>query len=189
MPKTTAFGGIRICWTRCYACQFGQCPEPHGPHTWGAEDDIEHAAATGQPPPGNCACECAQPTPEQRAAMDAAHSAWIQEHREEIEARRGQPAKADDPKEIAARVAALAKEIIGRTRVEIDPNVRVRGNQTFTGLENCHGPIAVDHEVTVYESEAGIEGRGVITDIDYDKRLVYLRVDWAGLHDMEDRDA
>lgn len=68
-----------------------------------------------------------------------------------------------------------------RTRVEIDPNVRVGRQRTRTGLEDCHGPIAIGDDVTVYESEAGIEGHGRITDIDYDKKLVWLWVNWASL--------
>lgn len=67
------------------------------------------------------------------------------------------------------------------TRVEIDPNVRVRGNQTRTGLRYVHGPINVGDEVEVFESEADIEGRAWVADIDNDKGLVYLRVLWRSL--------
>ena len=68
-----------------------------------------------------------------------------------------------------------------RTRVEIDPNVRVRGNQTRSGFKYVHGPIGIGDEVEVFESEAGIKGVGTVTDIDYAKELVYLAVDWASL--------
>lgn len=72
------------------------------------------------------------------------------------------------------------------TRVEIDPNVRVRGNQTMTGLENVYGPIAIGQPVQVFESEAEIEGDAWVSDIDNRKRLVYLKVVWTSLKGKED---
>lgn len=68
-----------------------------------------------------------------------------------------------------------------RTRVEIDLNVRVRGNDTFVGFDDVSGPIAVGESVEVYESESGVSGDGRITEIDSDRQLVYLSVDWASL--------
>lgn len=172
-----------VCWTRCYACQFDQCPVPHGPHTWGAQDDFDHAAATGQTPPGICACSCARAvTPEQEAAL----AAWAAAVAKETEKRLREPAKLDDMEALAKRLRDLAAPVIRKTRVEIDPNIRVRGNQTRTGLKHVHGPIAVGFEVTVYESESGIEGVGTITDINHAKRLVWLAVDWASLQPKEE---
>lgn len=74
------------------------------------------------------------------------------------------------------------------SRVEIDPNVRVRGNQTFSGLDNVYGPIAVGQAVQVFEPEADIVGDGWVTDIDHKKKLVYLRVMWSSLRNREDKD-
>lgn len=74
------------------------------------------------------------------------------------------------------------------SRVEIDPNVRVRGNQTFTGMDNVYGPIAVGQAVQVFESEADIIGDGWVTDIDTKKNLVYLRVVWSSLRDRKNED-
>lgn len=71
------------------------------------------------------------------------------------------------------------------TRVEIDPNVRVRGNQTMTGLENVYGPVAVGQAVEVFESEAGIVGDAWVSDIDNGKGLVYLKVRWSSLRGKE----
>jgi hypothetical protein len=68
-----------------------------------------------------------------------------------------------------------------RTRVEIDLNVRVRGNDTFVGFEDLSGPVAVGELVEVYESESGVAGEGRITEIDGDRELVYLSVDWTSL--------
>lgn len=68
-----------------------------------------------------------------------------------------------------------------RTRVVIDPNVRVRGNGTYAGFEDVTGPIALDEPVEVYEPESGLTGEGRVTDIDADRELVYLSVDWSSL--------
>jgi hypothetical protein len=68
-----------------------------------------------------------------------------------------------------------------RTRVAIDPNIRVRGNATYVGFEDVSGPIAVNDAVEVYEPESGVAGEGRITEIDGEKELVYLSVDWASL--------
>jgi hypothetical protein len=68
-----------------------------------------------------------------------------------------------------------------RTRVAIDPNVRVRGDDTYAGFEDVTGPIAVGEVVDVYEPESGAVGEGKVTEIDGDKELVYLSVDWSSL--------
>jgi hypothetical protein len=68
-----------------------------------------------------------------------------------------------------------------RTRVEIDLNVRVRGNDTFVGFEDLSGPVAVGEIVEVYESESGVAGEGRVTEIDGDAELVYLSVDWPSI--------
>ncbi|MFJ3839430.1 hypothetical protein ACIPY6_28540 [Streptomyces sp. NPDC090054] len=54
-------GPAIICYAKCDACQWGQHYDEPTPHPWAGSDDIEHAAATGQPEPtGNCGCYCAQ---------------------------------------------------------------------------------------------------------------------------------
>lgn len=60
--------GAIVCYSRCWACMFGQHRNPPRPHPWWDSEDAEHAEATGQPAPtGNCACPCArtaeEPTP------------------------------------------------------------------------------------------------------------------------------
>lgn len=67
------------------------------------------------------------------------------------------------------------------TRIEIDPNVRVHGNDTRAGLEDVEGSLAVGLVVEVYESESGLVGTGCVTEIDSTKGLVYLSVDWSSL--------
>jgi hypothetical protein len=67
------------------------------------------------------------------------------------------------------------------TRIEIDLNVRVRGNGTYAGFEDVVGPLAVGDEVEVYESESGLLGKGRVAEIDTVGELVYLSVDWATL--------
>ncbi|MFJ3618004.1 hypothetical protein ACIPSH_07585 [Streptomyces iakyrus] len=67
------------------------------------------------------------------------------------------------------------------TRIEIDPNVRVRGNGTRAGFEDVSGPLAVNMKVEVYEPESELVGPARVTEIDTEKQLVYLSVDWARL--------
>jgi hypothetical protein len=69
------------------------------------------------------------------------------------------------------------------TRISIDPNVRVRGNDTFVGLEDVTGPLTVGREVEVYEEEADVVGVGYVTEIDVTKSLVFLSVNWSSLQD------
>ena len=73
----------------------------------------------------------------------------------------------------------------GLVRVEIDPNIRAKGNQTLADYGDADGPLSVGKPVRVYESEAGIAGDGVVTEIDEQKRLAILRVDWPSLRPEE----
>lgn len=55
-----------VCFTRCYACQFGYCFDPPEAHTWMAKEDAEHAGHPWPLPPevaatNQCACPCAKP--------------------------------------------------------------------------------------------------------------------------------
>lgn len=68
-----------------------------------------------------------------------------------------------------------------QTRVAIDPNVRVRGNGTYAGFEDVDGAISLNEGVVVYEPESGLTGQGRVTDIDADRELIYLSVDWSSL--------
>lgn len=70
----------------------------------------------------------------------------------------------------------------GMTRVEIDLNVRARGDWTFSGLEDADGPVEVGDVVEVYETESGLAGLGRVEEVDMVSRLVYLSVDWSALH-------
>jgi hypothetical protein len=66
-------------------------------------------------------------------------------------------------------------------RIAIDPNVRVRDNETYAGLEDVDGDITCGSRVVVYEPESGLVGPAEVTEIDTDKQLVYLAVDWQAL--------
>jgi len=66
-------------------------------------------------------------------------------------------------------------------RVEIDLNVRVRGNWTFVGLEDADGQVTVGDLVQVFEPESELEGPGRIEEVDFERRLIFLSVDWASL--------
>ena len=52
------------------------------------------------------------------------------------------------------------------TRVEIDLNVRVRGNWTFSGLEDADGPVEAGDIVEVYEAESGLVEPGRVEEIE-----------------------
>ena len=69
------------------------------------------------------------------------------------------------------------------TRIEIDPNVRVRGNQTYSGFEDLvnGGLPRIGDTVAVIETESSLSGEGVVTDVDMSARLIYLSVDWSSL--------
>ena len=54
-------GGAMVCLARCEPCQWGQCPG--GDHPWAGQEDIDHAAATGQSAEGRCGCPCTQDPP------------------------------------------------------------------------------------------------------------------------------
>ena len=71
-----------------------------------------------------------------------------------------------------------------RTKVVIDPNVRVRGQLTFAGLEDVKGPLRVGQAVDVFEPESGLVGEGRVVEIDPAHGLVYLSVDWASIRPM-----
>ena len=45
-----------VCYTKCWSCQFGEHDKEW--HTWADEDDIAHAANTGQPDPSDTRCGC-----------------------------------------------------------------------------------------------------------------------------------
>lgn len=71
-----------------------------------------------------------------------------------------------------------------RTRIAIDPNVRLKGNETYAGFEDVQDVQDVPDvgdEVEVWEPESRVVGFGRVTAIDNDRRLIYLTVDWASL--------
>lgn len=74
-----------------------------------------------------------------------------------------------DPRRISAPI-----------RIEIDPNVRTKGNRTYTGYEDVVGGVIpqVDEHVIVFESESGVEGPAQVFAIAAVERLIYLTVDW-----------
>lgn len=71
-------------------------------------------------------------------------------------------------------------------RIEIDPNVRVEGNNTFSGFSHINVnaefyAVREGEPVLVYEPEADIEGFGWVYRMDYEKELVFIKVDWSSL--------
>lgn len=70
-----------------------------------------------------------------------------------------------------------------RTRIEINPNLRVDGDCTIASLDDdVYGARPkVLETVEVFESTSGLQGRGWVREIDLDDRTVTLIVDWANL--------
>lgn len=68
-------------------------------------------------------------------------------------------------------------------QVEVDPNVRVRGNQTYSCFRHVRGADlpAIGDPVQVVEPESGLTGTGTVTDLDHEAEIIYIRVDWRGL--------
>lgn len=71
-------------------------------------------------------------------------------------------------------------------RIQIDPNVRVRGDQTVVAFRHVQGPtdesdLVHGADVTVFEPESGIEGFGRIAEVDLGRKLLVLTVDWDSL--------
>ena len=75
----------------------------------------------------------------------------------------------------------------------IDPNVRVAGNRTYGGFEDVLGGFVEDlapgDPITVLEEESDVIGDGVVYEINHDKQLVYLSVDWSSLRPRPQRSA
>ena len=68
------------------------------------------------------------------------------------------------------------------TEILIDPNVRVAGNETFSGFEDVIGDLPAEGaRVRVREPESNIVGQGVVTRVDERDRLIYLAIDWSKL--------
>jgi hypothetical protein len=68
-------------------------------------------------------------------------------------------------------------------RIAVDLNVRVRGDQTYAGLEDADGPVAVGDPVLAVEPFDRIAADAKVTGIDEEKQLVYLKVDWHSFRD------
>lgn len=68
-----------------------------------------------------------------------------------------------------------------KTRIAIDPNVRIRGNATFAGLEDVEGPLHLGLMVEVFEPESDLSGIGEVVEVDAERRLVFIRVEWSSL--------
>jgi hypothetical protein len=67
------------------------------------------------------------------------------------------------------------------TRVQIDLNVRSRGNKARVGYEDATGPLQPGQAVEVYESETNLTGTGTVSETDDDLRLAWIDLDWSKL--------
>jgi hypothetical protein len=62
-------GNAIVCLTKCWSCQFGECPPVSPPHTWMSEADLVHAQMPVPACPAEwielavrkpCGCSCNQ---------------------------------------------------------------------------------------------------------------------------------
>lgn len=68
------------------------------------------------------------------------------------------------------------------TEIYIDPNVRVRGGQTYSAFRHVIGDMPrVGDEVFVREPESNLVGTATVADIDQRDHLIYLSIDWAAI--------
>jgi hypothetical protein len=71
-------------------------------------------------------------------------------------------------------------------RVEIDLNVRIGRDLTYSGYEDIEGidPAGLTRHTAVeaYERESGLHGPATVAGVDRERRLVYLSIDWSQLH-------
>lgn len=68
--------------------------------------------------------------------------------------------------------------------IVIDPNVRVRGNQTYACFDDVEMPhdaeeVAVGQKVLAVERESDMEADAIVADIDREHEFIYLTVDWS----------
>lgn len=85
----------------------------------------------------------------------------------------------------------------GLARIVIDPNVRVRGHGTYAGFEDIQvgrnfglsrmeragGMLVPGQRVLAVETEDQIVTDAIVTEVDHERRLVYLLVDWRWFRD------
>jgi hypothetical protein len=69
-----------------------------------------------------------------------------------------------------------------RACFEIDPNVRVFGDRTYSDLDGVN--VVAGERVLAFEPEAGIEWDATVYGFDSTRDLVYLTVDWATVREM-----
>lgn len=66
--------------------------------------------------------------------------------------------------------------------VTIDPNVRVSGDKTYAAFEDVRGGNAhINDHVRVQVDETDLVGNGIVSSLDWESRLIYLKVDWSSI--------
>jgi hypothetical protein len=71
-------------------------------------------------------------------------------------------------------------------RIAIDPNVRTKGNETFSGFGDVFGDVETLNPgdwVTVMCEETDVIGDAKVSCIDFERKHIYLAVDWSSLRD------
>ncbi len=65
------------------------------------------------------------------------------------------------------------------TRVLIDRNTQVRGDQAYVGSGDFDGVPVPGAPVEIVERETGLTGPAQVTEVDQEHQLVRLTVDWS----------
>lgn len=65
-------------------------------------------------------------------------------------------------------------------RVAVDMNVR---GGTVAGIDDAGGPVAIGDQVLAVDPFDGLVTDGTVLDMDQEKRLLYLAVDWGTFRD------
>lgn len=65
------------------------------------------------------------------------------------------------------------------TRVLIDRNTQVRGDQAYVGSGDFGGAPVPGAPVEIFERETGLTGPALVTEVDQEHQLVRLTVDWS----------
>ena len=74
----------------------------------------------------------------------------------------------------------------GLPRVPIDLNDRSHGGLTRARLADASAPVGAGDAVVACEPEEGVVALAHVRQVDSDKGLIFLEVDWASLRDDVD---
>lgn len=71
-------------------------------------------------------------------------------------------------------------------RISIDPNVRTKGNETYSGFGDVFGEVEKLNPgdwVTVMCEESDLIGDAKVSCLDFERKIIHLAVDWSSLRE------